>query len=84
MTDRLYFTDSDEANALLVEDPFALLVGFALDQQVTVQKAFEGPLVLRERLGTLDPARVAGSAARGHLPPSGPRSIASPARWRSA
>jgi len=59
MTDRLHFTDSDEANMLLVEDPFALLVGFALDQQVTVQKAFEGPLVLRERLGTLDPARVA-------------------------
>ena len=59
MTDRLYFTDSDEANVLLVDDPFALLVGFALDQQVTVQKAFAGPLVLRERLGTLDPARVA-------------------------
>jgi uncharacterized HhH-GPD family protein len=55
----LHFSTSDEANALLVEDPFALLVGFALDQQVTVQKAFEGPLVLRERLGTLDPARVA-------------------------
>ena len=59
MTDRLHFTDSDEANVLLVEDPFALLVGFALDQQVTVQKAFAGPLVLRERLGTLEPARVA-------------------------
>ena len=59
MTDRLHFTESDEANVLLVEDPFALLVGFALDQQVTVQKAFEGPLVLRERLGTLEPARVA-------------------------
>jgi uncharacterized HhH-GPD family protein len=56
---QLYFSNSDEANALLVDDPFALLVGFALDQQVTVQKAFEGPLVLRERLGTLDPARVA-------------------------
>jgi uncharacterized HhH-GPD family protein len=55
----LYFSSRDEANELLVEDPFALLVGFALDQQVTVQKAFEGPLVLRERLGTLDPARVA-------------------------
>ena len=55
----LFFSNSDEANALLVDDPFALLVGFALDQQVTVQKAFEGPLVLRERLGTLDPARVA-------------------------
>jgi uncharacterized HhH-GPD family protein len=59
MTDRLHFTDSDEANELIAQDPFALLVGFALDQQVTVQKAFEGPLVLRERLGTLDPARVA-------------------------
>ena len=47
----LFFSNSDEANALLVDDPFALLVGFALDQQVTVQKAFEGPLVLRERLG---------------------------------
>ena len=57
--DELFFSNSDEANALLVDDPFALLVGFALDQQVTVQKAFEGPLVLRERLGTLDPARVA-------------------------
>src|ERR1700742_4780350 len=59
MPDSLHFTDSDAANALLATDPFALLVGFALDQQVTVQKAFEGPLVLRERLGTLDPARVA-------------------------
>jgi uncharacterized HhH-GPD family protein len=59
MTDRLHFTDDDAANVLLVEDPFALLVGFALDQQVTVQKAFAGPLVLRERLGTLEPARVA-------------------------
>src|SRR5258708_7713521 len=39
----------------------ALLVGFALDQQVTVQQAFLGPLRLRERLGTLDPARVASA-----------------------
>jgi len=54
MTDRLHFTDSDEANALLVDDPMALLIGFALDQQVTVQKAFSGPLVLLERAGTLD------------------------------
>jgi uncharacterized HhH-GPD family protein len=56
---RLYFTDDDAACALLAEDPFALLVGFAIDQQVTVQKAFAGPYVLRERLGTLDPRRVA-------------------------
>ena len=52
--DRLHFTESDDANALIASDPMALLVGFALDQQVTVQKAFSGPLVLRERLGSLD------------------------------
>ena len=57
--DRIYFTDSDEANALLASDPVALLVGFALDQQVTVQSAFSGPLKLKERIGTLDPAVIA-------------------------
>jgi uncharacterized HhH-GPD family protein len=61
MTDQLPFTDSDEANALIASDPFALLVGFALDQQVTVMKAFMGPLVLKERLGTLEPAAVAAA-----------------------
>jgi uncharacterized HhH-GPD family protein len=59
--DRLYFTDSDEANELIASDPMALLVGFALDQQVPVQKAFSGPLVLRERLGAID-ARTLASA----------------------
>ncbi len=49
----------DDADRLLAEQPFALLVGFVLDQQVTVQKAFTGPLVLQERLGHLDPARIA-------------------------
>jgi uncharacterized HhH-GPD family protein len=61
VADRLHFTDSDAANQLLARDPLALLIGFALDQQVTVQKAFEGPLVLRERLGTLDAARLAAT-----------------------
>jgi uncharacterized HhH-GPD family protein len=61
MPDRLYFTDSDEANALLASDPMALLIGFALDQQVTVEKAFAGPLALRERLGTLDPGALAAA-----------------------
>lgn len=61
MPDRLYFTDSDEANALIASDPLALLVGFALDQQVTVQKAFAGPLALRERLGALDAATLASA-----------------------
>jgi uncharacterized HhH-GPD family protein len=61
MPDRLHFTDSDEANALIAQDPMALLVGFALDQQVPVQKAFSGPLALQERLGSLDPAAIAGA-----------------------
>src|SRR3984893_11980543 len=52
--DRLYFTDSDEANTLIAGDPMALLVGLALDQQVTVQQAFLGPLRLRERVGAID------------------------------
>jgi uncharacterized HhH-GPD family protein len=59
--DRLYFTESDEANALIASDPMALLVGFALDQQVSVQKAFSGPLALRERLGSLDAATLAAA-----------------------
>jgi uncharacterized HhH-GPD family protein len=59
--EHLFFTDSDEANALIASDPMALLIGFALDQQVTVQKAFMGPLVLRERLGTLDASELAAA-----------------------
>lgn len=60
--DRLPFTGDDEADRLLVQDPLALLIGFALDQQVTVQKAFSGPLELRRRLGHLDAARIASMA----------------------
>jgi uncharacterized HhH-GPD family protein len=57
----LWFTDDEAACRLLAEDPFALLVGFALDQQVTVQQAFAGPLRLKERLGTLAPEAVAAA-----------------------
>ncbi len=59
MPEALWFTEDDAACRLLAEDPFALLVGFALDQQVTVQQAFLGPLRLKERLGTLEPRAVA-------------------------
>ena len=59
MPDRLYFTGDDEADALLAQDPMALLIGFALDQQVPVPTAFTGPLKLKQRLGTLDPGRIA-------------------------
>ena len=59
MPEALWFTEDEAACRLLAEDPFALLVGFALDQQVTVQQAFLGPLRLKERLGTLEPGAVA-------------------------
>jgi uncharacterized HhH-GPD family protein len=57
--DRLHFTGDDEADTLLAQDPLALLIGFVLDQQVTVQKAFGGPLELRRRTGTLDAREIA-------------------------
>jgi uncharacterized HhH-GPD family protein len=59
LPDLLPFTGIDEADRLLVADPLALLIGFALDQQVTVQKAFAGPYELRRRIGGLDAATIA-------------------------
>ena len=56
----LPYTGNDEADGLLATDPLALLIGFALDQQVTVQKAFSGPWELRRRIGHLDAGRIAG------------------------
>ena len=61
----LYFTDSDEANRLIASEPLALLIGFAIDQQVTVQQAFSGPLRLRQRIGTLDAASIAAMDPEG-------------------
>jgi uncharacterized HhH-GPD family protein len=55
----LYFTESEEANRLLASDPLALLIGFALDQQVPVPTAFAGPYKLKQRVGSLDAAAIA-------------------------
>jgi uncharacterized HhH-GPD family protein len=57
--DRLHFTGDDDADRLLAENPLALLIGFVLDQQVPVQKAFAGPLELQRRIGTLDAREIA-------------------------
>jgi len=57
--DRLHFTGNDDADRLLAEEPLALLIGFALDQQVTVPTAFLGPQKLNERLGKLDATAIA-------------------------
>jgi uncharacterized HhH-GPD family protein len=57
--DRLYFTGNDEADALIAQEPLALLIGFALDQQVPVPVAFQGPQKVKQRLGTLDARAIA-------------------------
>jgi uncharacterized HhH-GPD family protein len=59
VADALHFTGNDDADALLAQEPLALLIGFALDQQVTVPTAFVGPLKLKQRLGTLDARKIA-------------------------
>jgi uncharacterized HhH-GPD family protein len=61
--ERLHFTDSDEANELIARDPLALLIGFVLDQQVPLQKAFTSPLELKRRVGSLDAEEIAGMDA---------------------
>ena len=59
--DRLHFTGDPAADELIARDPLALLIGFALDQQVPLQKAFSGPLEIRERLGALDADTLAAA-----------------------
>jgi uncharacterized HhH-GPD family protein len=76
MTDRLHLTGDDDADRLLATEPMALLIGFALDQQVPVQKAFSGPKVLLDRLGSID-ARALASVddARLEAAAKGPPAI---------
>ena len=59
MPDALHFTGDAEADALIAREPLALLIGFALDQQVPVPTAFSGPLKLKQRLGTLEAGGIA-------------------------
>ena len=53
------WTDDPAANTLLETDPFALLIGLVLDQQVKMEKAFAGPYELQKRLGRLDAREIA-------------------------
>ena len=60
----LPLTGDPEADRLLEDDPFALLVGMLLDQQVPMEKAFRGPYDLKERLGgRLDATEIASMDA---------------------
>ncbi|MDH3261030.1 MAG: Fe-S cluster assembly protein HesB [Acidimicrobiia bacterium] len=57
----LPWTEQEDANRLLAEDPLALMLGMMLDQQFPMERAFLGPFLLRERLGRdLDAADIAG------------------------
>jgi len=58
----VWLTGDSEADRLLAEDDNALLIGMILDQQVPMEKAFSGPLVIAQRMGgTLDVAEIAAS-----------------------
>ena len=59
VTPQIPITGNPDADQLLVDDPLALLLGMLLDQQVPMEWAFTGPFTLRERLGHLDPHRIA-------------------------
>ncbi|UKJ64410.1 Fe-S cluster assembly protein HesB [Cellulosimicrobium cellulans] len=59
MTDQLWITGDPDADALLSDDAFALLVGMLLDQQYPMEHAFAGPRKIRDRLGSIDPRAVA-------------------------
>ena len=56
---RLQLTQDPVADTLLSEDPFALLVGMLLDQQIAMEVAFAGPRKIADRLGGLDARLIA-------------------------
>jgi uncharacterized HhH-GPD family protein len=56
---KIPITGNNDADLLLEKDPLALLIGMLLDQQVTMEKAFAGPLAIKERMGSLDVKKIA-------------------------
>ncbi len=59
MAGTLYITGDTAADKLLNSNANALLIGMLLDQQVPMEWAFAGPSTLRQRLGHLDPKKIA-------------------------
>ncbi|MGP6170219.1 HhH-GPD-type base excision DNA repair protein [Microbacterium sp. A196] len=55
----LHITGDTAADALLTDNPLALLVGMLLDQQVPMETAFAGPLKIEQRTGAVDAAEIA-------------------------
>ena len=61
MPAQIRIAQDDDADKVLSEDPFALLVGMLLDQQYPMEHAFRGPAKILDRFGTLDPATIAAA-----------------------
>ncbi|WEK61122.1 MAG: Fe-S cluster assembly protein HesB [Candidatus Microbacterium colombiense] len=58
----LHITGDTAADALLTDNPLALLVGMLLDQQVPMETAFAGPLKIEQRTGASDATAIAAMA----------------------
>jgi uncharacterized HhH-GPD family protein len=56
---KLCLAQEPEADQLLSENPFALLVGMVLDQQVPMETAFAGPKKIADRMGGFDATEIA-------------------------
>lgn len=59
MAGTLHLTGDAEANKLLAGDPFALLTGMLLDQQIAMEVAFSGPRKIAERMGGFSVSKIA-------------------------
>lgn len=58
---QLRIAQDPDADRVISEDPFALVIGMVLDQQFPMERAFAGPARILERFGTLDPAALAAA-----------------------
>jgi uncharacterized HhH-GPD family protein len=56
---RLQLVQDPAADELLESNPFALLVGMMLDQQIPMEVAFAGPKKIADRMGGLDATQIA-------------------------
>jgi uncharacterized HhH-GPD family protein len=56
---KLQLAQDPAADALLGDNPFALLVGMLLDQQVPMETAFAGPKKIADRMGGFDATEIA-------------------------
>ena len=56
---KLQLVQDPAADALLESNPFALLVGMLLDQQVPMETAFAGPKKIADRMGGVDAREIA-------------------------